>query len=166
MQHAAERSSRSFLARHEEVMAWNTMQCCGTLFLAATWAATQRTMQRNATARHSVAVAQRGLPQHKEACRSMKRFAAAWNFAKTWIALPWHKELCCSMNHGTKNIIAAQKCDAVAWRIWPQHQQQTPAPPGWLFLKFAYCNTISTCAHQPTMQKEKNSYMNSLRNTQ
>jgi len=136
------------------------MQCCGTSFLAMTQAATQRMMPCNATVFHFVAVAQRALLWHKELYHSTKSFSVAqralpWHkecgtksFTLAQRALPQHKERCCSakkwLQHeehccGMEYNAMAQKnhcsmeCDATALRIWPQHQHQTSAPPGWLF---------------------------------
>ncbi len=121
---------------------------------------------------HSLAMAQSALPWHEEWPHGMKNDATACStmlkengcgtkrLAMAWSTMLQHKKHCHSM-----------KCHAASRRIWPRHQHQTPAPPGWLFFKFEYldfppklfwfavegfqmswftgdCNTFSTCACQ------------------
>jgi len=65
-QHGVEYSSGSFLAKAQRNDSKNAVQCCGTLFLAAT----QRMMQHNAMVLHSLVMAQRTTLWHITQCCS------------------------------------------------------------------------------------------------
>jgi len=118
-------------------------------------------------------------PQHEEVCCGTKLFHDTKSFAVAWRALPRHKPW-------HKNIIAAQ--NAMQWHEEYGRSTNNKHQPRqvdcflnlciWIFspktvlvccgrlLQFSDRDTISMCAQQPPMQKEKKiSYMNYLRNT-